>query len=408
QKLEYTECTKGGYHQGEKLNYVLLSSTQKEDLLGCALCAEENPQKKQEWKPLKIVLSQILKKLSKQKSREPINIDEITSELEAQEKNTKAQIENIQQNFQKVISQFQEHQAMFFSKIKDQILTQGQQNENTINELLNNIYDFESKEDLFRNSLLRLINIFPQSEFEESENNDENDNPCSFLNTDSLKNNISFQIKDFSKQLEKYQKDFDALNQVQNTQVQQQIQNIDVLLKFQFSQTLKHPQITTINKNSVKSTGTSPNYRFALIEPEFPSNKVTKIALRIKQGNAANNNWLAIGVCLKNVIHAKNYGFQFNQLGHGAYMISSNAGSWSSSQVQANNCIKSFAFAKNDVVIIEYDPLEKIVKFYKENKPESRYKLEVLNVENEPVCACVLFYYLQDEVEYLYNYKFQQ
>ncbi|EGR30748.1 hypothetical protein IMG5_124140 [Ichthyophthirius multifiliis] len=100
-------------------------------------------------------------------------------------------------------------------------------------------------------------------------------------------------------------------------------------LKMQFSFSLKHPQITQINKFTVKSIGTTPNYRFALMEPPLPKNKPIKITFKNKQGNAGGNNWIAIGVCHKNIIVEKNYGFNFNALGHGAYLMSSNAGSWS-------------------------------------------------------------------------------
>jgi hypothetical protein len=55
-------------------------------------------------------------------------------------------------------------------------------------------------------------------------------------------------------------------------------------------------------------------------------------------------NWLAVGVCHKNVVQAKNFSFSFNVLGHGAYMISSNGGSWSDTKSEANNSVKVFIF----------------------------------------------------------------
>jgi len=38
-------------------------------------------------------------------------------------------------------------------------------------------------------------------------------------------------------------------------------------------------------------------------------------------------------------------------------MVSSNGGSWSSHNAALNNQIKSFKFAKNDIIIVEYDPV---------------------------------------------------
>lgn len=53
-KIKYPVCTKGNFHDGELLNYVYLSTTNKDDVLGCAICQEEN--KKGQWRPLKVVL----------------------------------------------------------------------------------------------------------------------------------------------------------------------------------------------------------------------------------------------------------------------------------------------------------------------------------------------------------------
>ena len=47
----------------------------------------------------------------------------------------------------------------------------------------------------------------------------------------------------------------------------------------------------------------------------------------MKEGNIT---WLAVGMCQKNKIISNNYSFPFSTLGHGAYMISSNGGTWSS------------------------------------------------------------------------------
>ena len=69
------------------------------------------------------------------------------------------------------------------------------------------------------------------------------------------------------------------------------------------------------------------------------------------------SNWVAVGVCHKNIIASKNYNFTFSQLGHGAYMISSNGGTWSNTQTTFNNVVKAFKFAKNDIVICDYDPI---------------------------------------------------
>lgn len=45
-------------------------------------------------------------------------------------------------------------------------------------------------------------------------------------------------------------------------------------------------------------------------------------------------------MCHKNTVISKNYGFNFSAIGHGAYMISANGGSWSSIKAEQNNSIK--------------------------------------------------------------------
>ena len=45
-------------------------------------------------------------------------------------------------------------------------------------------------------------------------------------------------------------------------------------------------------------------------------------------------------MCHKNIVGLKNYGFNFSAIGHGAYMVSSNGGSWSNIKTDQNNTIK--------------------------------------------------------------------
>ena len=41
--------------------------------------------------------------------------------------------------------------------------------------------------------------------------------------------------------------------------------------------------------------------------------------------------WIGLGICLKNIIKNANYHFNYNNTGHGSYLISSNGYSWSHS-----------------------------------------------------------------------------
>lgn len=95
----------------------------------------------------------------------------------------------------------------------------------------------------------------------------------------------------------------------------------------------------------------------------------------MKEVNTSSN-WIAIGICHKNIIKSKNFTFSFSTLGHGAYMISSNGGTWSNHQSGFNNVVKAFKFAKGDVVVCAYDPVGNFLTFSKEKTNET-YKLEI-------------------------------
>jgi hypothetical protein len=91
----------------------------------------------------------------------------------------------------------------------------------------------------------------------------------------------------------------------------------------------KHPNVTIVNPTTVKSAGTGQGYKFALLEPDLGSvnSKPKTFAFKIKENHSSN--WIALGVCHKKIIVQKSYSFTFSTLGHGAYMVSSNGGSWS-------------------------------------------------------------------------------
>lgn len=72
--------------------------------------------------------------------------------------------------------------------------------------------------------------------------------------------------------------------------------------------------------------------------------------------------WIAFGVCHKNIVAQKSYSWN-GELGDGAYMISSARKSFSNHQAEVNNVNKAFKFKENDIVICHYDYENKIVRF---------------------------------------------
>lgn len=70
---------------------------------------------------------------------------------------------------------------------------------------------------------------------------------------------------------------------------------------------------------------------------EKSNQKVRTFYFKIRE---CHSNWVAVGMCHKNIVVGKNYGFNFSSLGHGAYMVSSNGGSWSNISNDYNNKVK--------------------------------------------------------------------
>lgn len=64
---------------------------------------------------------------------------------------------------------------------------------------------------------------------------------------------------------------------------------------------------------------------------------IKEIGFKIKESTS---NWVAVGMCHKDIVAGKNYGFNFSTIGHGAYMVSANGGSWSNTKVDQNNGVK--------------------------------------------------------------------
>lgn len=82
--------------------------------------------------------------------------------------------------------------------------------------------------------------------------------------------------------------------------------------------------------------------------------------------------WIGLGICLKNIIKNANYHFNYNNIGHGSYLISSNGYSWSHSVKEFNSASKTFHFTVNDIIYMEFDPIEKKLRFRK-NKGNEKF-----------------------------------
>ena len=86
--------------------------------------------------------------------------------------------------------------------------------------------------------------------------------------------------------------------------------------------------------------------------------------------------WAGVGICLKNSIKAANYHFNYTNIGHGSYLISTNGYSWSHSVKDFNSAFKTFQFTVNDTVYIEYDAKDGKLRFRKNMGPE-KFELDI-------------------------------
>jgi hypothetical protein len=147
-------------------------------------------------------------------------------------------------------------------------------------------------------------------------------------------------------------------------------------VSFKFSQKFKHPDINILNDNRVKAVNTQ-GYKFVLMEPHLDQLAKKTFSFQVKESKS---NWLAIGFCHQSIVEAKGYSFVFGSIGHGAYMISSNGGSWSNHKTDQNNTLKGIKFSKGDTVHATIDPQQCLIIFTKNTHPD-RYELPYILTE---------------------------
>jgi len=138
--------------------------------------------------------------------------------------------------------------------------------------------------------------------------------------------------------------------------------------KYKFSATYKHPDISIIADNRVRAVASS-GYKFAIMEPGLTQNASRTFSFLVKESSS---NWLALGFCHRKVVESKAYSFSFGSIGHGAYLMSANGGSWSHSKVEFNNTVKAVKFGKGDTIHASIGA-QKIT--FTKNKSGEKYEL---------------------------------
>jgi hypothetical protein len=169
--------------------------------------------------------------------------------------------------------------------------------------------------------------------------------------SESIRRSINNSMEEVNSRLSKYQSSI--LSLINSTNLWQ--------TSYKFSATYKHPDIKLVTENRVKTANNS-GYKFAVMEPSIGKLNRKTFSFLIKESTS---NWLAIGFCHRKVVEAKGYSFSFGAIGHGAYMISANGGSWSHSKSEYNNTVKAIKFGKGDVLHATVDQEGEKISFTK-------------------------------------------
>ena len=77
---------------------------------------------------------------------------------------------------------------------------------------------------------------------------------------------------------------------------------------------------------------------------------------------------MGVGMALKKVITLGGFKFNYTAPLHGSYLISMNAYSWSHSEPIHNSKNQTFAYSTGDIIIMQYDPIFRVLTFKKHKK----------------------------------------
>lgn len=134
-------------------------------------------------------------------------------------------------------------------------------------------------------------------------------------------------------------------------------------LKFSQNQLFKHEGIRIINKKIAQMK--IDEYQMnsvCLMKPKL-KNRLVTWKIKIVRLTC----WIGLGVGNSVVLQATNFRLtdaQIENMRHGSFFISSNGISWSS-EVKNENFIQNYTFKNDDIITIEFDPDNKVVKFDK-------------------------------------------
>ncbi|CAD8151192.1 unnamed protein product [Paramecium octaurelia] len=390
--INYLNCTLGDMHEGEQLNFVCLDTTCKEMGLICPVCRSQK-HAKHKVIPLKIFLADISNNVNGKQNQNSIDqlltqIDQVRTKLLSSLKDTvqkmvlqikllEDQINLSHKNTRQRLLE-QNQTQMNFPQIFQQILNSQYKNVDQLKQDVRKIIDNVSQLQAGKIE----IDFKPQRLFDQYQKASQE----AIAQFNHLLTQFKQSTSKISKPIEKFTQPLQAQNSP----------------NFTFSTVLKSPSITiTEQKNAHQTANQNSENRFILIEPQILES--CKIAIKITHLT----NFIGIGIAYKNVLSLKNMKFDHQNLGHGSYMISSNAHTWSHSKKEENMVQKSFTFTTGDIIIVDVSLENKTLKFTCKNKPNDTQAIVLTfdNPDNDDIHFCINMCSSGEKVEILDDWE---
>ncbi|CAD8057396.1 unnamed protein product [Paramecium primaurelia] len=386
--INYLNCTLGDMHEGEQLNFVCLDTTCKEMGLICPVCRSQK-HAKHKVIPLKIFLADISNNVNGKQNQNSIDqlltqIDQVRTKLLSSLKETvqkmvlqikllEDQINLSHKNTKQRLLE-QNQTQMNFPQIFQQILNSQYKNVDQLKQDVRKIIENVSQQQAGKIE----IDFKPQRLFDQYQKASQE----AIAQFNHLLTQFKSSTSKISKPIEKFTLPILAQNST----------------NFTFSSVIKSPSIViTEQKNAHQTANQNSENRFILIEPQIVES--CKIAIKISNLT----NFIGIGIAYKNVLLGKNMKFDHQNLGHGSYMISSNAHTWSHSKKEENMVQKSFTFTTGDIIIVEVNLENKTLKFTCKNKPIDTQAITLTfdNPDNDDIHFCINMCSSGEKVEIL-------
>lgn len=146
-------------------------------------------------------------------------------------------------------------------------------------------------------------------------------------------------------------------------------QKKDKKMKFSQNSIYRHEGITVVNqKLSKMKIDEFQKNSVILLKPKL-KNKLVSWIIKINKLTC----WIALGIGNGALLSSEKFCLsdaQVENMRHGSYFFSSNGLAWSS-DIKQENYKPSFKFESGDIIIIEYDPVDKILRFAKNQQKKT-------------------------------------